>query len=80
MIVFRQKYPRWWFDWNVQLLAFSNRVYAYIALMSDQYPSTDEEQYVHLSVEYPDAAAGSTAFSQSSSGSWRFRTTLFCFS
>ena len=58
MIVFRQKYPRWWFDWNLQLLRFSNRVGAYIALMSDRYPSTDEEQYVRLDFPYPDARTG----------------------
>ncbi len=62
MIIFRQKYPRWWFDWNVQLLAFSSRVFAYFSLMSDQYPSTDEEQYVHLNVVYPDAAADLNRF------------------
>jgi hypothetical protein len=54
MILFRQKYPRWWFDWNQQLLAFSNRVIAYMALMDDRYPSTDEEQSVHLALQYPD--------------------------
>ena len=54
MIVFRQKYPRWWFDWNRELLRFSNRVTAYIALMDDHYPSTDEEQSVHLDFPYPD--------------------------
>ena len=54
MILFRQKYPRWWFDWNRQLLAFSNRVIAYLALMDDRYPSTDEEQSVHLDLQYPD--------------------------
>jgi hypothetical protein len=54
MILFRQKYPRWWFDWNLQLLRFSNRVSAYLALMSDHYPSTEEEQYVHLDFPYPD--------------------------
>ena len=53
MIVFRQKYPRWWFDFNLQLVRFSTRVVAYLALMSDLYPSTDEEQYVHLELEYP---------------------------
>lgn len=58
MIVFRQKYPRWWFDFNVQLLRFSNRVGAYVALMSDRYPSTDEEQYVRLDIAYPDARNG----------------------
>jgi len=56
MILFRQKYPRWWFDWNLQLMRFSNRVGAYMALMDDRYPSTDEEQYVHLDIAYPDAA------------------------
>jgi hypothetical protein len=54
MIVFRQKYPRWWFDWNLQLLRFSNRVGVYLALMDDRYPSTDEEQAVHLELPYPD--------------------------
>jgi hypothetical protein len=55
MILFRQKYPRWWFDWNLQLLRFSNRVGAYLALLRDEYPSTDEEQAVHLEIQYPDA-------------------------
>ena len=55
MIVFRQKYPRWWFDWNLQVLRFSNRVSAYLALLDDHYPSTDEEQAVHLDFPYPDA-------------------------
>jgi hypothetical protein len=55
MILLRQKYPRWWFDWNLELLRFSNRVGTYVALMSDRYPSTDEEQWVHLELPYPDA-------------------------
>jgi hypothetical protein len=55
MILFRQKYPRWWFDWNVELLRFSNRVGTYLALMSDRYPSTDEPQWVSLELPYPDA-------------------------
>jgi uncharacterized protein DUF4389 len=55
MILFRQKYPRWWFDWNLQVLRFSNRVSAYLALLDDHYPSTDEEQAVHLDLPYPDA-------------------------
>ncbi len=58
MILFRQKYPRWWFDWNLQLLRFSNRVGAYLALLRDEYPSTDEEQAVHLEIQYPDAGTG----------------------
>ena len=53
MILFRQKYPRWWFDFNLQLIRFSTRVSSYLALMSDRYPSTDEEQSVHLDVDYP---------------------------
>lgn len=53
MIVFRQKYPRWWFDFNVQLARFATRVLAYLALMSDVYPSTDEEQTVQLELDYP---------------------------
>jgi len=55
MIVFRGKYPRWWFDWNVELMRFTNRVSAYGALLNDRYPSTDEQQYVKLELEYPDA-------------------------
>src|SRR4051794_6667901 len=55
MIVFREKYPRWWFDWNLELLRFTNRVGTYVALMSDRYPSTDEQQWVRLDVPYPDA-------------------------
>jgi hypothetical protein len=58
MILFRQKYPRWWFDWNLELLRFTNRVGIYFALMDDRYPSTDEEQSVHLDVPYPDAVNG----------------------
>jgi hypothetical protein len=55
MIVFRQKYPRWWFDFALGLTKFSTRVTAYLLLMSDTYPSTDEEQFVHLELDYPDA-------------------------
>ncbi|MDQ3618885.1 MAG: DUF4389 domain-containing protein [Actinomycetota bacterium] len=54
MILFRQKYPRWWFDFNLQLTRFSTRVASYLALMSDRYPSTDEEQSIHLDLDYPD--------------------------
>jgi hypothetical protein len=54
MILFRQKYPRWWFDWNLELSRFSARVGVYLALMNDQYPSTDEAQSVHLAFPYPD--------------------------
>lgn len=54
MIVFRQKYPRWWFDWNTELLRFTTRVFTYLALMTDQYPSTDQTQNVKLNIKYPD--------------------------
>ncbi len=54
MILFRRKYPRWWFDWNLQLMRFGARVEASVALLTDQYPSTDEEQSVHLDIDYPD--------------------------
>ena len=55
MILFRQKYPRWWFDFNLELQRFNNRVCAYLALMDDHYPSTTDQQSVHLDYVYPDA-------------------------
>ena len=54
MIVFRQRYPRWWFDFALELARFGARVGAYFALLTDQYPSTVEEQSVHLQIDYPD--------------------------
>jgi Domain of unknown function (DUF4389) len=55
LILFRQKYPRWWFNWNLELLRFTNRVAVYLGLMDDRYPSSDEYQAVHLEIPYPDA-------------------------
>jgi hypothetical protein len=55
MILFRQKYPRWWFDWNLELTRLTIRVASYLALLRDEYPSTDEEQAVYLDLAYPDA-------------------------
>jgi len=55
MLLFRHKYPRWWFDWNVALFKFCTRVWTYFALLRDEYPSTDEEQAVHIEIPYPDA-------------------------
>lgn len=55
MLLFRRKYPRWWFDWNVALTGFGLRVTAYAALLRDEYPSTDDEQAVHVVIPYPDA-------------------------
>lgn len=56
LILFRQKYPRWWFDFNLELVRFQGRINAYLSLLTDQYPSTDEEQSVHIELDYPDAA------------------------
>jgi len=54
MIVFRQRYPRWWFDFARELTRFGARVGAYLVLLTDRYPSTVEEQSVHLEIDYPD--------------------------
>jgi uncharacterized protein DUF4389 len=53
MIVFRQRYPRWWFDFALELTRFGARVCAYLVLLTDQYPSTVDEQSVHLEIDYP---------------------------
>ncbi|HYJ00307.1 MAG TPA: DUF4389 domain-containing protein [Thermoleophilaceae bacterium] len=55
MILFRQKYPRWWFDWNQELARFTARVHVYASLQTDRYPSTDDHQGVRLDLRYPDA-------------------------
>jgi hypothetical protein len=55
MILFRKKYPRWWFDWNQELLRFVGRVAIYLSLLDDRYPSTDERQSLTLNLRYPDA-------------------------
>jgi Domain of unknown function (DUF4389) len=54
MILFREKYPKWWFDWNLALTKFSMRVGSYFLLLGDEYPSTDSEQSVHIEIPYPD--------------------------
>jgi hypothetical protein len=54
MIIFRQRYPRWWFDFARELTRFGARVGAYFCLLTDRYPSTVEEQAVHLEIDYPD--------------------------
>lgn len=56
MILVRQKYPRWWFDFNLEYTRFTGRINAYLALLTDRYPSTDEAQSVHIEVDYPNAA------------------------
>jgi hypothetical protein len=53
-IVFREKYPRWWFDFNLAFMRFDSRVMSYLLLLRDEFPSTDDEQSVHLEVPYPD--------------------------
>jgi hypothetical protein len=55
MFLFRKKYPKWWYDWNLEMTKFMFRVRVYFALMTDVYPSTDEEQTVHVDMPYPDA-------------------------
>ena len=62
MILFREKYPRWWYDWNLELLRFQNRVAVYLGLLDDRYPSTDERQSVSLEFPYPDAKQGLNRF------------------
>lgn len=54
MIIFRQLYPRWWFDFSRELTRFGYRVAAYLLLLTDRYPSTVDEQSVHLEIDYPD--------------------------
>ena len=54
MILFRNKYPRWWFDFNLELVRFQARVGAYLFLLRDEYPSTDDHQAVTLNIAYPD--------------------------
>ena len=53
MILFRRLYPRWWFDFSRELTRFEARVGAYAALLTDRYPSTVDEQSVHLEIDYP---------------------------
>ncbi len=55
MILFRQIYPRWWFDWQLALVQFSTRVEAYLCLMTDEYPALEKEQSVRVDLTYPDA-------------------------
>jgi len=54
MILFKEKYPKWWFDWNIGITKFTYRIVAYVFLMRDEYPSTDDDQSVHLTIPYPD--------------------------
>lgn len=62
MIIFREKYPRWWFDFNKQMTAFLLRVAAYFLLIEDRYPSTDEPQGVALTLEYPNVTGDLNRF------------------
>jgi Domain of unknown function (DUF4389)/zinc-ribbon domain len=57
MLLFRRKYPAWWIDWNLELTRFTNRVVAYLCLLDDRYPATDDEQAVHVRIDRPDAEA-----------------------
>ena len=62
MILFRRKYPKWWFNWNLELSRFGARIGAYVLLLRDEYPSTDEEQSVHLHIKYPNAESDLNRF------------------
>ena len=53
MIVFRQRYPRWWFDFAREFTRLNTRIWAYLTLMTDQYPSTEDQQTVALELDYP---------------------------
>ena len=55
MLVVRRRYPRWWYDWHLQLARFETRAIGYVLLLDDRYPSSEDEQGVHLEMEYPDA-------------------------
>ena len=54
MILFRKKYPKWWFNWNVSITKFCFRIFSYLILLRDEYPSTDQDQGVHIEIAYPD--------------------------
>ena len=54
MILFKEKYPKWWFEWHIGITKFTYRIAAYILLMRDEYPSTDHDQSVRIDVPYPD--------------------------
>ena len=77
MILFRRKYPRWWFDWNLQLLRLHNRINVYLLLLRDEYPSTDEDQAVHLDVPYPDALSPQPLVALGQVAAGAARTTSF---
>jgi hypothetical protein len=55
LLVLRHKYPRWWFDFNLQITRLEARIYSYVFLLRDEYPSVDDEQAVHVEIVQPDA-------------------------
>jgi hypothetical protein len=57
MLLFRRKYPGWWFDFNLNLVRFGNRVFSYLLILRDEYPSTDQEQAVHVGLPDPQGGA-----------------------
>jgi len=54
MLLFKEKYPKWWFEWNIGITKFTYRIAAYVLLMRDEYPATDHEQSVNITIPYPD--------------------------
>jgi len=55
LLLFRKRYPKWWFDFGLALSRFFTRISAYVLLITDKYPSTEDDQNVHLDVPYPNA-------------------------
>lgn len=55
MILFRKRYPRWWFDWNHNLLRFQQNVSTYFFCLIDEYPSVDGSPKVRVDIDYPES-------------------------
>jgi len=56
MLLFRGRYPRPWFDWYLYVSQFTNRVYAYDGLLTDEYPSTTDRQRVTTEAQLDEAS------------------------
>ena len=57
MILFRKRYPHWMFHHQLALAGLEARIAAYVTFLTDEYPSSDEPQSVHLDMQYPDDEA-----------------------
>ena len=78
MILFRQRYPRWWFDFLLAFNRFGTRVGAYLALLTDRYrrPRTSRPSTWTWTIQT--RARASTGGYRWSSGCWRCPTTSCC--